>query len=394
MMSKSAKKTNNGRSGGVNLCQSREDPMKLIKVVTPISGDPDAPTQNLLGLAALAAELGAEGVSVRDLFARTGVDAAQLEDAQARISHRQRLAIYRNAKRLAKRSDIGLLAGARQRLSDYGIYGYAMVSSRTFGDALLFSLDHVTMAGPAVRQISFRIEGGTTAILRSHGLDALGDLLPFAAEFWRSSVTSLFSRVLESPFPTKRMIFPFSAPVHWRNYERLFNCPIDFDADRMEWHFDAKVLDMPCPNANPITAKICQQVCDVVMTERPGESELVRRIRAACLNSPSRFPAAAEIASELGLSLRTFHRRLADNGLSYQFIVDEMRRSLATELLENTHMGIDQLAQRVGFADATSFRKAFKKWTNHSPSDFRHPERSQPKLEHHLRRRKHQVQSQ
>jgi AraC-like DNA-binding protein len=377
MMSKSAKKTNNGRSGGVNLCQSQEDRMKPIKVVTPISGDPDAPTQNLLGLAALAAELGAEGVSVRDLFARTGVDAAQLEDAQARISHRQRLAIYRNAKRLAKRSDIGLLAGARQRLSDYGIYGYAMVSSRTFGDALLFSLDHVTMAGPAVRQISFRIEGGTTAILRSHGLDALGDLLPFAAEFWRSSVTSLFSRVLESPFPTKRMIFPFSAPVHWRNYERLFNCPIDFDADRMEWHFDAKVLDMPCPNANPITAKICQQVCDVVMTERPGESELVRRIRAACLNSPSRFPAAAEIASELGLSLRTFHRRLADNGLSYQFIVDEMRRSLATELLENTHMGIDQVAERVGFADATSFRKAFKKWTNRSPSDLRHPERSQ-----------------
>lgn len=351
--------------------------MKPIKVVTPISGDPDAPTQSLLGLAALAAELGAEGISVRDLFARTGVDPAELEDAHARISHRQRLAIYRNAKRLAKRSDIGLLAGARQRISDYGIYGYAMVSSRTFGDALLFCLDHVTMAGPAVRQISFRIEDGTTAILRSHGLDALGDLLPFAAEFWRSSMTALFSRVLESPFPTKRMTFPFSAPVHWRNYERLFNCPIDFNADRMEWHFDAKVLDLSCPNANPITAKICQHVCGTLMTEHPGESELVRRIRATYLNSPNRFPAAAEIAGELGVSLRTFHRRLAQDGLSYQFIIDEMRRSLSTELLENTRMAIDQVAERVGFADATSFRKAFKKWTDRSPSDFRHPERSQ-----------------
>ena len=99
--------------------------MKPIKLVTPISGDPDAPTQNLVGLGALAAELAAEGISVRDLFARTGIDAAQLEDVHARISHRQRLAIYRNAKRLAKRSDIGLLAGARQRISDYGIYGYA-----------------------------------------------------------------------------------------------------------------------------------------------------------------------------------------------------------------------------------------------------------------------------
>src|ERR1700688_1167447 len=92
--------------------------MKPIKVVTPFSGDPEAPTQNLLGLGALAAELAAEGISVRDLFARTGVDPAQLEDPQARISHRQRLAIYRNAHRLAKRSDIGLLAGARQRISD------------------------------------------------------------------------------------------------------------------------------------------------------------------------------------------------------------------------------------------------------------------------------------
>jgi AraC-like DNA-binding protein len=349
--------------------------MKPIKLVTPISGDPDAPTQNLVGLGALAAELAAEGVSVRDLFARTGVDIAELEDARARISHRQRLAIYRNAKRLAKRSDVALLAGARQRISDYGIYGYALVSSRNFGDSLLFSLDHVTMAGPAVRQISFRIEQ-TTAILRSHGLETLGDLLPFAAEFWRSSMTSIFSRVLESPFPSKRMIFPYPAPVHWRNYERMFNCPIDFDGDRMEWHFDANVLELPCPNANPITAKICQQVCDVVMIETPGESELARRIRAACLNSPNRFSAAAEIAADLGLSLRTFHRKLAQEGLSYQTIVDGMRRSLAIELLENTHMGIDQIAERIGFSDATSFRKAFKKWTSRSPSAYRHADRS------------------
>jgi AraC-like DNA-binding protein len=103
---------------------------------------------------------------------------------------------------------------------------------------------------------------------------------------------------------------------------------------------------------------------------------LVRRIRTACLNSPNRFLAAVGIAFELGLSLRTFHRRLAQEQLSYQSIVDGMRRSLATELLENTHMGIDQIAERIGFADATSFRKAFKKWTNRSPSDFRHPARS------------------
>jgi AraC-like DNA-binding protein len=344
--------------------------MKPIKIVSPLSSGSDVATQSLLGLGALAAELALQGVSVKDLFARTGLSASQLVDVNARISHRQRLAIYRNAKALATRSDIGLLAGARQRISDFGIYGYAMVTSLNFGEALTFALEHITLAGPAVRQISFRIEG-RTAILRSHGFDTLGDLLPFVAEFWRSSMTSLFARVLETRFPSTRMIFPFPPPIHWRNYERLFDCPIEFNADRLEWHFHADVLERPCPNANPITAKVCQQVCAVMLTEGPDESDLVRKIRIACLNSPKRFPAAGEIVQELGLSLRTLHRHLADEGLSYQSIVDGVRQAVATELLENTHLGIQQVARRVGFADATSFRKAFRKWTGRAPSDFR-----------------------
>jgi AraC-like DNA-binding protein len=77
------------------------------------------------------------------------------------------------------------------------------------------------------------------------------------------------------------------------------------------------------------------------------------------------------MASELGLSLRTFHRRLADDGTSYQSIVDGMRRSLATELLENTNLTISEVADRTGFSDGAGFRKAFKKWTGKSPNDFR-----------------------
>lgn len=347
--------------------------MLISKVMSPLSDDIDAPTQSMLGLAALAAELAAQGVSVKDLFERTGVLPCQLEDPHARISRRQRLAIYRSAILLAKRSDIGLLAGARQRISDYGIYGYAMVSSPTFGEALKFSIKHIAMAGSTVLQISLRVENGI-AILRSHGTQSLGNLLPFVAEFWRSSMTALFNRVLEAPFPTSRMLFPFPAPVHWRNYERMFNCPIEFDAGSMEWHFRAEVLERGCPNANPITAQVCQQFCDVIMAEHPGETDMVRRIRAACLNSPKRFPPAEEIAEQLGLSLRTLHRRLAQDGLSYQSVLDNMRRSLATEFLENTHLMIDEIAERVGFADATSFRKAFRKWTGHSPTHFRRPD--------------------
>ncbi|EIM94345.1 AraC family transcriptional regulator [Paraburkholderia hospita] len=339
------------------------------KIITPLHPDLDAPTQSLLGLAALAAELAAEGVSVNKLFAHTGVHANQLEDSQARISHRQRLAIYRNAQRLATRADVGLLAGARQRISDFGIYGYAMVSSTTFGDALKFSVENVRMAG-AVLQISYSTEGNT-GILSSHGLASLGDMLPFVAEFWRSSMTVLFSRVLEAPFPSKRMVMAYPAPPHWRNYERMFDCPVEFGADTMEWHFDVHVLDRPCPNANPITAQICQQLCDRILEERDGIPELPRQIRMACLNAPGVFPSAEKMAAQLGMSLRTLHRRLADDNYSYQTLLNDVRRSLAIEFLENTRLPIDQVAERIGFSDAASFRRSFRKWTGNSPGVYR-----------------------
>jgi AraC-like DNA-binding protein len=344
--------------------------MTLARIITPMENDIDAPVQSLLGIAALAAELAAQGASVGGLFAHTGVHAWQLEDPLARISLRQRLAIYRNARKLAKRPDIGLLAGARQRISDYGIFGFAMLSGPTFGKALEFSLENIRMAGPVVMQISFEV-GNNTAVLRSHGVESLGDLLPFAAEFWRSSMTTLFSRVLEAPFPSKRMAFTYPAPAHRRNYERMFNCPVDFGADAMEWHFDADVLERPCPNANPITAKVCQQFCDRIMAEHTEEADLPRQIRTACINSAPQFPPAQAIANRLGLSLRTLHRRLAESGHSYRSVLDGMRRRVAIELLENTNLLIDQVAERVGFADATSFRKAFVKWTGHPPTYYR-----------------------
>jgi len=344
--------------------------MTIVRIVQPLSVDHDAPTQSLLGLGALAAELAAQGVSVKDLFARTGLEPSQLEDSRARMSHRQRLAIYANARRLAKRPEIGLLAGARQRLSDFGMYGYAMLSSATFGEALMLSVEHVTMAGPAVRQISFSIEGNT-GVLRSHGVQALGDLLPFVAEFWRSSMTSLFSHVLESPFPTRRMVFTFPAPAHWRLYQRMFNCPIEFEGEAMEWQFDRGVLDRPCPNANPITAQVCQQFCDRMLTEASGDTDLVLQIRTTYLNSSQNVPTAQEAAEKLGLSLRTLHRRLAESGLTYQRVIDELRCSIATEFLENTQLSIEQVAERVGFADAAGFRRAFKKWTDKAPKFYR-----------------------
>ena len=324
---------------------------------------------SMLGLGALFAEMAEQGIEAAALLQGTGLAARQLEDMQARISHAQKIVIFRNARRLVVRPDVGLRAGARQRLSDFGVYGYALASSTTFGEAVTLAVKHVKLAGPVLEK-RFRLDGAT-AVFEGRDVLDLGDVLPLATEFWFASSLRLAERVLEAPFPSRRLLLPYRRPAHAAAYERMFDCPVRFDAGVMEWHFDAALIDLPCPNANPITAGLCQQFCERMLESLPDESDLSRSIRTACLNSRGVFPSADQMAERLGLSVRTLHRQLALSGQHYQSIVDDVRSSLAIEFLENTSLPVEEIAARVGFSDASNFRKAFRRWTGHTPRHFR-----------------------
>lgn len=326
-------------------------------------------THSMLGLAALFAEMAEQGIVAEALLQGTGLQPRQLDDPQARMTQAQKLTIFRNVLRLSSVPDVGLRAGARQRLSDFGVYGYALVSSRTFGDATLLGIKHVRLAGPVLEK-SFRVEGDT-AIFEARDVHDLGAVLPLATEFFWASILKLGSCVLEAPMPSRRLLLPYPRPSYAAAYERLFGCPVEFDARVMEWHFDAAVLRVPCPNANPITAGLCTQFCERMLMSLPDESDLSRRIRTLCLNSRGEFPNADEAAARLGLSVRTLHRRLADQGQHYQLIVNDVRRSLAIEFLENTSLSVEEIAGRVGFSEASNFRKAFRKWTGQAPAHYR-----------------------
>jgi AraC-like DNA-binding protein len=341
-------------------------------VVAREAGDLAAEAHHLLGLRALFAEMADHGIAASALLQGTGLTPGQLDDAQARISPAQKVAIFRNVLRLSSNPEVGLRAGSRQRLSDFGVYGYALVSSRTFGEAVDLGIRHVRLAGPVLEK-RFRIEGGS-AVFEGHDVMDLGEVLPLATEFWFASIAQLTSCVLEAPLPSRLLLLPYRRPAHAAAYERVFGCPVRFEQPVMEWHFDAAVLDRPCPNANPITADLCVSFCERMLERLPSESEIARQIRTACLNSRGTFPSADEMATRLGLSVRTLHRRLADGGQGYQALVDEVRCSLAIEFLRNTALPVEQIAGRVGFSDASNFRKAFRKWTGHPPSHYRGPE--------------------
>jgi AraC-like DNA-binding protein len=94
-------------------------------------------------------------------------------------------------------------------------------------------------------------------------------------------------------------------------------------------------------------------------------------IRALLLRNITNPPTLAAIAKVLEVSDRSLRRQLREQGISFRGLLDELRMQIALKYLRTTKLANEDIALALGFSDATNFRRAFRRWTNKSPSEIR-----------------------
>ncbi len=82
------------------------------------------------------------------------------------------------------------------------------------------------------------------------------------------------------------------------------------------------------------------------------------------------LPTLTDMAQALGMSERTLRRKLADNGCSYQRLLDQVRSQAAISLILQANLSADDIAERLGFTDVSHFRASFKHWLGAPPGKF------------------------
>ena len=325
-----------------------------------------------IGLSALCDEMSAQGFDRESLLAAIGLTPASLDDPDARITFRQKVTFFQTIHRLTRDPCVGLRAGQRQRLADLGIYGFALSSSATLGDALRFGLTYGRLAG-SVLERNLRVEGDV-AVVAAHDVFELHEVLPLAAEFAFSTMYRIASLVMEHPLKLLRLKFPYPPPPHVGFYANLFHCTVEFDANVLEFHFEASKLAEPCPNANLLSERMSRSLCDRILESmEDDEPAILRTLRRRLFQivSSGAVPTVGELALQLNISSRTLTRRLSEIGVNGQDLIDDVRSRLAKEFLGNTSLTVDEVAERLAFSDASNFSKAFKRWTSKTPAEYR-----------------------
>lgn len=150
-------------------------------------------------------------------------------------------------------------------------------------------------------------------------------------------------------------------------FEELLGCPVEFEAEEDRVYFDRRVWDSPGTTSHPavraLFSFVAEPIVSALMPSRLTAS--VERIVEERLTEVGL--SAADVAEALGVSIRTFHRRLANEGRRFGEVLDDVRLRVARRELERG-TPINLIAEMTGFSEPAAFTRAYRRWTGVPPS--------------------------
>jgi len=313
--------------------------------------------------------LTARGFSLEQSLVGTGLIPADLDNLDLRVSYRQRIAQLDNMLTLIGDNGFWLDYPFEVSISDYGLLGYAMMSSATLEQAVQIGVKYHRMAG-SLFYLGF-VREGDHAVLRLDEVLAGGDTGQYVAETLFAGLTPLVTLLIGEQFQPSEVHFSYPEPAYSSRYEGVFGCPIHFDKPFSEFHFDAYLLTHPLAEADSSTAQTCEESCRKILNQLDIGVDIISNICHLLLSTPGEFPKLDAIASKLSIGTRTLRRRLKGLGTSYQKILDDVKKELAVEYLQTTTLSVQEISDLLGYSEVTNFRRAFVKWVHLSPYQYR-----------------------
>ena len=304
------------------------------------------------------------------LLAAAGVPADLMDDPSARLSAVQSGSLLYHAMQMSGEPAFGYEVGLHSSLTSHGIMGYGLLSSSTVRQAINLSERYMPARLPMLA-MSLSVDGQTAAIEVVENAP-LGPVRQCTIDLFLIGIARI------APILTDRLRQPeelelwFDYPepdYHARFKDRLPTMRFEMGAHQVR--FPASDLDLSPETANVVTAAMVEEQCRRELEQLGLDGDLVVQVQAALHETDGGYPDLDTVADRLHLSSRTFKRKLREHGTSFRRLVDATRRAEAVRLLNTTTLSVSQVAERLGYADASSFTRAFHKWTSTSPGAFR-----------------------
>ena len=262
-----------------------------------------------------------------------------------------------------------LAIGAQVQPRHVGVLGYLVLASENLGEAMYaYQRYERLFYGVALAEVELLGEqaelrwGRDTAMLGQQG-----DGVAIAA------LITFLRRQLDDPPPPSSVSFVHAvSPQVAAAYEAFFECPVVFQASHIAVRFPLSYLQMPMPMRDPGLRELLDRQAGALLAAMPDSSAFDRAVQQVLVRMLAEGEVSLErVAKAVHLSGRTLQRRLAQQGLGWQQLLDRTREQLARQYLADRSLALSDIALLLGFSEQSAFNRAFRRWCGETPARWR-----------------------
>ena len=309
------------------------------------------------------------GLPTEEILTKAGVALNQV-DQNARTPLNAQYAFWVAAEEVSKNPDIGLYLGEHLPLYRGQVIEHLFISSENFGEGLKRALAyqrlisdafHATLAQEDCRcYLTNGVRPWAENIVNRH-----------FSECALSGILRFFKFITEGRFEPIYIDFNFTEGAADEEYLRVYECPVSLGQKETRLYFDPSILDYPLWQAEPELLQLHEQLA-IEKLQELASYDLVGEVRRAIGSTLESGETTLEtVAAQLSITPRRLRTQLSEANTSFQQILSDYRCRLAKKLLANTSESVERIVYLTGFSEPSTFYRAFKRWTNETPVEYR-----------------------
>ena len=316
----------------------------------------------------LPALLGEHGLNLADVLAAAGVRSDIFGHPDNLIEYVVLERLLLECERRLDCDYFTLILCQRSRLAEMGLAGSIALCAATAGEGLQDFMDHFNLHDTAAT-VSLVHSGDYVHFVYAISEPGMSDTRHFQV----GGVTIAFNIMQDlcgRDWRPAEVTFASRSPSDLRPFQKFFRAPVHCDRDESALVFERRWLDRKLPPVD-------RAVRDTVMLR-------IREQRAAMLAD---FPATirrilrkqlllrrfsmSDVARMLSMHRRTLDRTLQRHGTNYRDLFASVRHDVARQLLLDTALPINEIAESLRYSSAANFTTAFRRWDGRTPAEFR-----------------------
>jgi AraC-like DNA-binding protein len=323
------------------------------------------------GLSRLAiARLKSAGAPMAPLLGRVGLTPELIDDPEVRISVRSQIKLLDEAAIALKDDCIGFTLARDFDPREIGLLYYVMASSQTLGDALKRVARYSKVTNEAL-VFGYR-EGNRLVVNLSYsGVPRHSDR--HQIEFCMFAVIRICRMLTGQNLVPQHFTIAHHRSGGTSEMARFVGTKVQFGAGTDEFTLNVDARELPLIHSDSYLNDLLVKYCESALAHRKGDLSQLRTKVENAISSllPHGRVLVEDVARRLGMSERTFARRLSDEGLNFSEILQHLRRDLALRYLDDRKLRVSKIAWLLGFHEVSAFTHAFKRWTGKTPTQMR-----------------------